>query len=108
MVPPSIARGRRSGSYCASPAKAPAQAVLLGKARNALAIHLEPMLCGDRAELARIRGADGSFEEVDHLLEVALKSRGRDHLEDASGLVACVPERVPLTPRLKIRSPGWP
>ena len=79
----------------------PAQAVLLGKARNALAIHLEPMLCGDCAELDRIRGAGGSFEEVDHLLEVPFEPRGRDHFEDASRLVACVPERMPLTPRLE-------
>lgn len=59
------------------------------------------MLGGDRPELSRIRSAHGLFEEFDHLLEVPLKSRGRDHLEDASRLVACVPERVPLTPRLE-------
>jgi len=42
----------------------------------------------------------GDAAEVDELGEEALEPGGRDDLEDPAGLVAGVPERMPLSPRL--------
>ena len=54
---------------------------------------------GDCGERTRVGWA--CLEEIDHLGEVPLEPSGRDHLENAGGCVAVVPERVPLLARLE-------
>src|SRR4051794_7863431 len=88
----------------ASPARRKPQPVALAEHRDARRIDLEPVLRRDR----RHGLAGRRLHEVGQLLEVALEPAGRDDLEDPAGLVARVPEGVPLTARLEheVARPG--
>jgi hypothetical protein len=50
----------------------------------------------------------GGAAEIYELGEVRFESRRRDDLEESRGLIASVPEGMPLLRGLKIRSPGPP
>src|SRR4051794_9982954 len=75
------------------------EAVLLAERRHGLRPDLEPVAAGDVTELRGIevwRGHGGA-----ELVEELLEAPRRDDLEDATRLVARVPEGVPLLPRLE-------
>src|SRR3954451_8440266 len=88
----------------ASPARRKPQPVALAEHRDAPRIDLEPGLRPDRRHGLAGRG----LHEVGQLLKVALEPAGRDDLEDPAGLVARVPESVPLAARLEyeVARPG--
>ena len=65
---------------------------------HAARFHLEGEALAERAQL--VGGSLGDAAEFDECGEELLEAGGRDDLEDTAGLVACVPERVPLSTRL--------
>ena len=77
--------------------------VLLAQPRDALGLELEPVA---GAELRELRGVElPAAEDRPELVEVMLEAARRDDLEDPAGLVAGVPERVPLVARLERQVP---
>src|SRR5215211_754606 len=86
----------------------PPQAMFLRQAIDAVALYLEPVTGGDRAELTRIGRPGGLLEELDHLLEVLLEACGRDHLEDARRLIPGIPEGMPLASWLEDQVARFP
>src|SRR4051794_22543035 len=72
-----------------------AQAVALEQAGDAVDVELDAVALGERRARA-LRGLG-----LAELVEEALEARRGDDLEDPRGLVAGVPERVPLVARLE-------